>query len=299
MTNNENFNRTKYLRNLVHQMINKSRPETITSIYNFYKQVIEHDINNNNKEINSEKIKILENCYRIFSKPEIRKAIAERRANTKLDTNALVELVLNIISEKVLGDRKRTYNMSDKYSEESIATQTNKHGESQKMIHFTPINKPLSINLVDDHGHEFSITKTGTLFYNDGIIEESIDQFRITKKTNDNQFENYEIFSQIDFSKLKEDKTYKQVVLQELLSQNNIELSNAGGYIGEIVNAKAQHNNLKVGEQRNNPHGFYTYQISSNYALVYDALPLTAVMSYMKSKNQERPESSSSTSEGR
>lgn len=285
---NENFNRKQYLQSIVQNMVNKRTPEAISGVYNISLEALTK--NENNKEIAIEKRKILENCYSIFSRVEIRKAILDARMKNKLEGNNLVDLVLNIITEKVVGDRKRTYNMADKFSEDRIATRTNKKsGLPEKMVNFTPLEKVITTTLSDDSGHQFSISKSGTLFYNDGIIEESIDKYTITKKIDDNYSQNYDVFSHIDFLKLEKDPKYKQAVLNELLSINNIELSNAGGYIGEIEDTRHQPRKLEIGEQFDNPHGFYTYQISRDFALVYDYMPLTAVILYNeKNKSQSK-----------
>ena len=283
MKTNENFDRKHYLRSIVQNMVNKRTPEAISGVYNISLE----SLNNDAKSISIEKRKILENCYSIFSRVEIRKAILDSRIKNKLENNDLVDLVLNIISEKVLGDRKRTYNMSDKFSEDRISTKINKKsGLPEKAVDFIPLSKKLSITLSDEFGHEISISKTGALSYHDGIIEESIDKYKITKKFSNTHIENYEVFSHIDFLKLEKDSNYKQVVLNDLLNINNIELSNTCGYIGEIEDTRHQPKKLEVGEQYFNPNGFYTYQISRNFALTYDYIPLTAVMLYDQ-KNKE------------
>lgn len=283
MKTNENFDRKHYLRSIVQNMVNKRTPEAISGVYNISLE----SLNNDAKSIAIEKRKILENCYSIFSRVEIRKAILDSRIKNKLENNDLVDLVLNIISEKVLGDRKRTYNMSDKFSEDRISTKINKKsGLPEKAVDFIPLSKKLSITLSDEFGHEISISKTGALSYHDGIIEESIDKYKITKKFSNTHIENYEVFSHIDFLKLEKDSNYKQVVLNDLLNINNIELSNTCGYIGEIEDTRHQPKKLEVGEQYFNPNGFYTYQISRNFALTYDYIPLTAVMLYDQ-KNKE------------
>lgn len=274
---NENFNRKRYLQSIVQNMINKRTSEAISGVYNISLEALDKD----EKSIAQEKRKILENCYSIFSRVEIRKAVLDARMKNKLEGSALADLVLNIITEKVLGDRKRKYNMSDKFSEDRISTKINKKsGLPEKAVNFNPLNKEISISLSNELGHEFSISKTGTLSYHDGIIEESIDKYNITKKISDTHIENYEVFSHIDFLKLEKDKKYKQAVLNELLNINNIELSNTCGYIGEIEDTRHQPKKLEVGEQYFNPNGFYTYQISPYFALTYDYMPLTAVMLY-------------------
>lgn len=276
---NENFNRKQYLQSIVQNMVNKRTPEAISGVYNISLEAInKHE---NNKEIAIEKRKILENCYSIFSRVEIRKAILDARMKNKLEGNDLVDLVLNIITEKVVGDRKRTYNMADKFSEDRITNKINKKsGLPEKAISFTHLPKEISITLSNESGHKFAISKTGMLTYHDGIIEESIDKYKITKTINDTYNENYEVFSHIDFPKLEKDPKYKQAVLNELLNINNIELSNTCGYIGEIEDTRHHPKKLEIGEQYFNPNGFYTYQISQNFALTYDYMPLTAVMLY-------------------
>ena len=62
---------------------------------------------------------------------------------------------------------------------------------------------------------------------------------------------------------------YKDTVTNTLLSKNNIKFSHACGYIGEIH----PQSTLEPGKEQFSS-GFYTYQASTEYALVYDGVKI-------------------------
>lgn len=72
-------------------------------------------------------------------------------------------------------------------------------------------------------------------------------------------------------------KEYKQAIVDELLSRENIKLSNSKGYIGEIVRNDSE-NGVKPGEERKEP-GIYQYGVSEKFCLQYsreDAIAVSA-----------------------
>ena len=71
------------------------------------------------------------------------------------------------------------------------------------------------------------------------------------------------------------DKEYCDLVVSELLSEKNLNRSNADDYIGEI----SEESSLKPGEEKIEL-GFYTYQMSSKYALVYNGERIEAVRAH-------------------
>ena len=76
--------------------------------------------------------------------------------------------------------------------------------------------------------------------------------------------------------------------------ENNIELSQVGGYIGEI----RQQSSLPVGEQRVSP-GFYTFQMSENYLLEYDGEVIEAVTAYQAQQQKKQQKAKENNNEER
>ena len=79
---------------------------------------------------------------------------------------------------------------------------------------------------------------------------------------------------------------YKYAVLSELLSYNNIELSNSEGYIGEIRNVPNDSEKFEVESERENSRN-YEYRVNDKYMLVYDSTDLDAVMRYRSREMQQ------------
>ena len=74
-----------------------------------------------------------------------------------------------------------------------------------------------------------------------------------------------------------ENLEYREAVLGELLSKNNIELSNTGGYIGEIVGVSKSTNEFKVGSEKTIASDYF-YRVNSQYALTYRSEEIAAIM---------------------
>lgn len=74
-----------------------------------------------------------------------------------------------------------------------------------------------------------------------------------------------------------ENMEYRAAVLEELLSRNNIELSNVGGYIGEIEKAPIDEKEFGKGKEKVMA-GNYCYRITPDYMLIYRSAELDAVV---------------------
>lgn len=85
---------------------------------------------------------------------------------------------------------------------------------------------------------------------------------------------------------------YRDAVLSELLGENNISLSNAGGYIGMI----SRQNNKLARREQETVAGVYTFRINDKYCIEYDSEDLSAVMLYqseLQKQNKEKREEES------
>lgn len=181
------------------------------------------------------------------------------------------------LSEIVFGDLKRTYNMSKLASNGMVSTVQCSDGTTRKDITYAP-NYTMSKNITDLLGNTISIHHVGRLDYKCSPSSDNyISMFRISKHAKDEMImEPCVVFSNINMNML-DDPSYREVITNTLLSNNNIELSHADGYIGEIHSQST----LNVGEEKFVP-GFYTYQASPEYALVYDGEKIEAVKAYKK-----------------
>jgi len=201
-----------------------------------------------------------------------------------------MERLLTVFPEILFGDDKRKYDMSHKYIPDLLATLKLPDGSSGYMVKVKKEENPQPpIPLKTDYGRTIYLSKIGTLHYLLGSkADDYLSQYQITiSRDGIEKYEDqYIVYSKIDLNKLTENSIYRSLIINELLSKNNIELSNASGYIGEIEPTHGENNQLSVGEELDADGGFYRYQVSPNYALFYDPQHLSAVVDYVK--QQER-----------
>lgn len=176
------------------------------------------------------------------------------------------------LSEIVFGDLKRTYNMSRLASTGMVSTVECPDGTTQKDIKYAP-DRVMSKDITGLLGETISIHYIGRLDYKcSPSANNYISTYIVSKHIKDEMvMEPCVLFSNIDMN-LLDNPDYKDTVANTLLSKNNIELSHAGGYIGEIH----PQSTLKPGSEQFSSE-FYTYQISPKYALVYDGEKIEAV----------------------
>ena len=267
------FNRMLFLETVIREFLNKSSYSSLKTAYDGHIRIIRPDADPERRDINKQKIKILDSCFEKFTNPEFKQLIETIKAEKNPKPQVLVRAIAKSLAEDVLGDNKRTYDMSDRFSAGQITPNSTR---------LAPV-KGLSVTVNDFFGNNVSVQKVGTLTYDTPAVKcESIDKYKIFKTLSDSNVQECEIFSFIDLNMLKRDKEYRDAVLGELLSKNNIELSNTRGYVGQIVSTKNSPVQLKVGDQRQNREKFYRYQVSQDYALIYDPQDLTAVVSHAR-----------------
>ena len=259
-----------------------------------------------NSQQDAEKRNILEKCLALFRSPKFKILIdrekekygilnqedvtGETRAENLRKVIQLSQELSCTLSEIIFGDLKRKYNMGSKASKGMVSTITTPEGAVKKDVRLNNIEKPLApIVIQNSFGNNISIQHIGTLSYSTRSSDEYIFKFRISRWSYDENEKTFDVFSNIDLNKLKEDAEYCNVVVQELLSENNIDFSNADGYIGEISDTTGASEQLRVGEQKDIP-GFYRYQISSTYALEYNGERIEAIRAYKQQENQKEEE---------
>lgn len=222
---------------------------------------------------------ILDKTYKMFSNPEIRKIL--------IDSKAKEADVLEKYGEKILGDNKRTYDMSSMYNKSLIGTINTQSGEKSNMRYISkesnsgPVNR--EYKFIDNNGNKVSISCIGELHYRTAFgVAKDVCKYRINRQIDDSAFTTDEVFGNISIVDM-DNPEYRDAVFSELLGENNMSLSNAGGYIGMISRSN---NKLARGEQETVA-GIYTYRINDKYCIEYDSEDLSAVMLYQK-ELQER-----------
>jgi len=112
-----------------------------------------------------------------------------------------------------------------------------------------------------------TIEKVGTLNYKQlTACMDYITKYKITKGDRE-----YEIFSTILAEEMGSEELYRQAVLEVLLGNDNIGLSNCSGYIGTIGR------NIKDAEN--------AYEINEKYCLMANEIEATVVSEYMRMQN--------------
>lgn len=239
-----------------------------------------------NSSQNSEKRKILENSLDFFRNIKTKnllnqQAVADNTPKAdnenSLSAHELAETILSEYAEIILGDHKRKYDMSDKYCDNMIV-------EGSLKLLPPRIDELTSIVHDNIRNVDVNIYHSGTLMYSTAFISnESVEQYTITMPLEDGTKKEYIVYSNIDVDKLDVDRDYNQAVFKELLSKNNLELSNAGGYIGMIDAANTVYKpEINVGEQIDSGYGTYRYRVSQKYHLIFDFELVTAVTMYTR-----------------
>lgn len=283
------FNRVAYFRQIIKQFINKPTIESVEKEYNQLIAGLDADTDIKNLEHNQIKKTILRDCKDTFSRSYVREAIANAK-NSGMSNVDLVSIVTRKLCENILGDHKRHYDMSKLSCANQLSTT-----KVPKLVH----TDGLDIGpLFDLQGKSIYIKHIGTLFYDTISSDDYIFQYRVSKQINKTDIISYEIFSDFLLSALYENVGFREAVIEELFSTNNIELSFANGYVGEICKSEGS-----IGDEhfdkdpKTGQISRYKYQISPTHALVYDGLVIDAIKAYIR--DQEKNSEPKKQDEGR
>ena len=114
--------------------------------------------------------------------------------------------------------------------------------------------------------------------------------YRVTKQIGKDTEIIREIFCDIDLTRIDEDEEYAYAVANELLSQNNMDLSKANNYLGEL---DVPPKDLNDGQEKFAP-GLYTYKIPglkrNPLALYFDGTKIEAIQAYNQKLEKEQKE---------
>ena len=262
---NYGFDRSAYLLRMVGYFNKKQNKLVRERLYKRILAQLEEQKSPYNQMDITEKIRIVKECYRSFKSDEFREGL-EGKSPKKIAQD---------FGEEMLGIPKRKYNMSDKFSPGLIGSKKLQDGTNKKMVGVKPlgVEDKNGIPYIDEE-KGFTIEQIGKLIYNDGIdIIDDIKQYRVTLPVGYRKSIERTVFTKkIDYDLLAMDENYAEAIFTELLTVNNIEQANAGGYIGEIVPSK----DMAPGEEKDDENGFYTYQVSPTYAFSVDPIVVTA-----------------------
>lgn len=222
----------------------------------------------NNNENNYNKMReIIERFHNLLTRPDIAKELKE--------TGIRDEDFVRKYKEEIFEVPTREYDMSYLKRDSIISEYANEH----KKEYITPNAKPQEIEYTDSKGKTIKIANIGELHYVEWTgIKDEMSMYRVKKEKDNGEFSEHYVYSNIIVANMDEPE-YRKAVLDELLSDKNINLSNAGGYIGEI-----SYTPHKAGETvqlytEDKKPDIYSYRISPQYALTYTSERVTAAIS--------------------
>lgn len=286
MKNDRFISKRRFLEITLRDFLRKSAKEGNTQeelkgIYDGYKKLLENQLiisGDKSKEI-QELYAILDKVYKLFLDKDAR----ERLANSNLKVDTIIEKY----GEKILGDNKRTYKMNKLFNEQLIGT-TRDGNNSRVCVKYVPRVNENNSGVTEyvfklEDGKIVTISLVGEIVYKTAFgVNKYINKYVINRQVSESTFESNEVFTSIAINNM-ENPEYRDVVLSELLGENNVSLSETGGYVGTISHAN---NELKPGEESFQGMS-YTYRINDKYSIEYDADDVTAVMLYQKEKEKK------------
>ncbi len=251
-----------------------------------------------------EKRQILEKCLALFRSQKFKEHVKKEKAEkgileqeevtreTRLENlhriSEYSEELTDRLSEILLGDLKRKYNMSDKCTTGMLM--------AGAPVRLDPVSNGLTATAQDGLDNTVTVQHIGTLRYDTLASNEHICQYRVTKQSSQNDSKTYDVFSYIDLNAFSEDANYQNAVVENLLSDNNLEFANANGYIGQVHDTSHSQRQLNVGEEIDEA-SYYRYQISPKYALEYNGERIEAIRTY--NRQQEKMQERKNNGDGR
>ena len=201
------------------------------------------------------------------------------------DKKVLEEIKKHKISEKdfiekyksiLMKGEKRDYDMSKLFNPSLIADRS--QFGTMKALSYRPIEKEQGAYFQQQDGTIVTIMYLGTLNYKTWNGEnDSINKYKIQKSDKRGKIIlSSDVYSNVSIFNMA-DEQYKEAVLEELLSNDNILLSNCNGYIGEI---ELDPKEKEPEEQQLETSTRFKYRIDNKYAIAYNSTPLTAVIEY-------------------
>ena len=212
-----------------------------------------------------EKENTLEKLYKLLESPEIINEIRSKSISQ--------ELFFIKYAEDILGKNKRSYDMSDLYNSDLIV------GLTKKKVGYKTFPSTTEYEFKDLKGRIIRITPIGELAYETITgVRSSLVKYRIQRETSKGDISEVTVFSEIAINMMQDDD-YREAILNELLSANNIALSNCRGYIGKIENRAGEDKQDMDCKEKRDLHS-YSYRINARNVLVFDSEDVSAVIDY-------------------
>ena len=229
-------------------------------------------------ELYKEMESVMSSFFELLKKPEVVEDIKLKKI-TKND-------FICKYTEQLTGKKKRKYRMKDLYNattKDLVKKASTRMIESDTKVSSTDIEHVY----YDSQKRIIKIISLGELIFQEwNNINNSIHVYKIIKKVGDSKFVEKIIYSDIVIANMENPK-YRNAVIEELLSDNNLMLSECEGYIGDIIKLKSLDNKDIVGSERQNSNG-YIYRIDDEYVLMYDATRVAAAMDYYLESNKRK-----------
>ena len=286
-----NFNRLEYFRECILAFIH-SESKGIKQVAGSLNYInCKPDLKN--IDVETQKRHILESCLSLFKSQKFKELIEKEKQKRGIENNLSKEnlhqaaLLANILadrlSEIVLSDRKRTYNMSEVATIDTVSTIPEDLKYNDEFLS--------SKTVTNMFGDKITIQHIGKLSFScRPSADDYIYRYCVTKQMGKDSQIVRKIFSDIDLNRIDEDPEYAYAVANELLSQNNMDLSKADDYIGEL---DVPPEGLEDGKEIFQP-GLYTYKIPdlkrNPLALYFDGTKIEAIRAYNKKLEKEQKE---------
>lgn len=248
----------------------------LAQIYEQFDRLIELD-SIKDKRYKEKAREVLDRFYKIICKPDVFEKLKYSQI-TKKD-------FLDLYMEEISGFPKRKYEMRDLYREDMIS-RTSKTSQDKK-VKFTLKQSKFEHQYYDKLGRLVILSIIGNLAYEEwNGLNSSLTAYKVKRENDDGSFSEYTVFSNIIIPEM-ENEDYKDAVLNELLSEKNITLSNCAGYIGEIEQPKCQGDSRDNVGSQNSKAGIYQYRINQKYILTYNSTDVSASIDFENSKKEK------------
>lgn len=211
---------------------------------------------------------VLDNFIGLLSDKKVLEEIKARRISE--------EDFINKYKSILMKGEKRDYDMSEMFNPSLIAQKS--QFSMMKALSYRPIEKEQGAYFEDRDGRIVTIMYLGTLKFKTWNGEQdSISKYKIQKANKRNEILlSQDVYSNISMFNM-DDVQYRDAVLEELLSDDNILLSNCNGYIGEI---ELDPKEKEPEKQQLETSTRFKYRIDNKYIISYNSTPLTAVIEY-------------------
>lgn len=177
--------------------------------------------------------------------------------------------------EDIMNIPKRKYDMRDLYKQELISSSRN--NPELKNVRVLLQNNGIEHVFVDENGRRVLLTYVGAIDYEEwGGMRADLSLYQLQKEGPNGEFTHDIVCTRVVIPEM-ENPDYRNAVLKELFSDENIKNANASSYIGQISKVPKQDKSDLPRTERQDSFR-YTYRIDDNYVLEYDATELTAVI---------------------